>query len=141
MQWAYLRGVLLVAFLWGGISFFSSEILWPLFGILPPVENFDQVPLRPLFPLALLILLLIRIDPKRRTLLLGLSLGGIVANTIGSHFFSPVADYIPIPGGADHYANLADVGILLGPLLYLFLHLLDWLREEVLFARSKAEKV
>jgi hypothetical protein len=130
MQWAYLRGVLLVAFLWGLLSFFSSELLWPLLGTTPPVENFDQVPLFPLIPILVAISLVVYIDPQRRTLLLGLALGGILANTFGSHLFSPVADYLPIPGSDGYYANLADVGILLGPILYLFLHLRDWLKEE-----------
>jgi hypothetical protein len=131
---ATLRGVFLVALL-----VFLPSLLLQLLIADPPAENFFQPNPLFFFLFAFLTLFLVTVLPRKRSLFLGISLGGIMSNYFMAHFLpGPVFDYLLVPGSADHYFNLPDLAILLGSVLYALFALLElWALEKETWKKKK----
>jgi len=132
-----LRGVFFITFAFFFLSIFTSELIWALTGTNPPVLNPAKLNPAPMIGAFLIVVLLTVFIPKPRSLFLGFILGGMLSNYFASVFFSPVGDFIFLPGSGDLYFNIADVGIIAGPILYFIFLIVEVIKEEIAYKRSE----
>jgi len=110
------RGLTIIGLPVCAVAWLTPSLL-DLFGHSPALENPANPGIGPLVIVIVAALLLLLLIPKPLlTVFSGLLVGGVAANLIG-RYFGPVADYILVPGSADHFFNLADLAIAVAPVV------------------------